>query len=270
MKTVKEIIVEQSLFAKKSLGQNFLTDQNITDKIVRHMDVYSANVIEIGPGPGLLTRSILKQKPKKLTLIEKDTRFESVIKDLIPFFPETEINFINMDALEFDFSVIPEDTKVLANLPYNVASQILVNLIGNSKNIDSMCLMFQKEVAKRITAKPGNSDFSRLSVLTSIFYNAKILFDLSPKLFTPPPKIVSSVVKFDRLDNIPSLDIKKLEKIIFKLFNNKRKQLRKALEEMVPDFMSNFDVYTQDQIKSMATKRPSELSIEEILYIYTR
>lgn len=259
MKTVKEIILEQSLFAKKSLGQNFLTDQNITDKIVRNLDLLDKNIVEIGPGPGLLTRSILLQKPKKLTLIEKDARFENAIYDLKEFFPETEINFLNLDALDFNFSELTPGTIVLANLPYNVASQILVKLIASHKVIDSMCLMFQKEVAKRIVAKAGNSDFSRLSVITSIFYNAKILFDLSPRLFTPAPKVVSSVVKFENLNNNESINIEKLELIIFKLFNNRRKQLRKALENL------NVPV---DYIEKIGHKRPSDLSISEILYIY--
>ena len=180
---------------KKSLGQNFLFDSNITDKIVKYSLPLSNTVIEIGPGAGTLTKSILKLNVNEIILIEKDQSLIKLLQNL-----KEEYNFIkiyNKDALSLPIWKLGNGPReVIANLPYNISTKILINLLKHSSQFDKLTMMFQKEVANRIIAKPGTKYYSRLSVISQLKTKTKILFDIPDTAFFPKPKVQSSLVQF--------------------------------------------------------------------------
>jgi 16S rRNA (adenine1518-N6/adenine1519-N6)-dimethyltransferase len=219
--------------AKKSLGQNFLIDREVLEKIVSITDITNKDVLEIGPGSGNLTTYILKKKPKKLYVVEKDDDLAILLKEKF----DTEIEIINDDILNVSESNISEQKlAVFGNLPYNISTEILskwILNIGSNFWFDSLVLMFQKEVADRIISEFNNSNYGRLSILSSWKLNVKKILDIKPQSFSPRPKIDSSLLLFTPKENFFKLkDPKNLEKITRIFFSQRRKMLKKPFNQV--------------------------------------
>ena len=219
--------------AKKSLGQNFLIDREVLEKIVSITDITNKEVLEIGPGSGNLTTYILKKKPKKLYVVEKDDDLAILLKEKF----DTEIKIINDDILKVSESTISDQKlSVFGNLPYNISTEILskwILNIGSNFWFDSLVLMFQKEVADRIISEFNNSNYGRLSILSSWKLNVKKILDIKPQSFSPRPKIDSSLLLFTPKENFFRLkDPKNLEKITRIFFSQRRKMLKKPFNQV--------------------------------------
>ena len=222
-----------SIKPKKSLGQNFLIDREVLEKIVSITDVTGKEVLEIGPGSGNLTTYILKQKPKKLYVVEKDDELVILLREKF----DTAIEIINADILKISESNISEQKlSVFGNLPYNISTEILskwILNIGSSFWFESLVLMFQKEVADRIISEFNKSNYGRLSILSSWKLNVKKILDIKPKSFSPRPKIDSSLLLFTPRENFFKLkDPKNLEKITRIFFSQRRKMLKKPFNQV--------------------------------------
>lgn len=238
MPPLREVISTYNLRAEKSLGQNFLLDSNITDKIVSFLDgQFSAdmNVFEIGPGPGGLTRSLLRSRVARVIALEYDPRAIEALGDLIAK-AKGRLDVRHADALDVDLRHLSEAPRaIVANLPYNIATPLLINwlkIIAADKNdISVMGLMFQKEVAERIVARPGSKAYGRLSVMAQWLCDVQKVYDLPPSAFTPSPKVSSSIVRFTP-KNLPedSPSFAKVEKITAMAFNQRRKMIRASLK----------------------------------------
>ena len=232
---LKDIISKYEIRAKKSLGQNFLLDLNLTSKIARYAgNLKQSDVLEIGPGPGGLTRSLLNEGARQVVSIEKDNRCIAALEEIQSLFPG-RLKLLQGDALSMNVTqYLTDPIKIIANLPYNIGTELLVRWL-NSKNWpsfwQSMTLMFQKEVANRIVARPGSKAYGRLSVMSQWRCNTKIAFNIPATAFTPPPKVESAVVHFEAL-NKPKFpaEVDKLEFVVSKAFNQRRKMLRGALK----------------------------------------
>ena len=240
--SLRETVEKYGLLAKKSLGQNFLLDMNVTDKIVRSSleaqnikDFSGQCVYEIGPGPGGLTRAVLKAEPEILTVIEMDSRCIEIMRELQEAYGN-KMHIVEGDALKYDYT--PENDlpqNIISNLPYNISVPLLTNWLKNMKQFNSLTLMFQKEVAERITALPDNKNYGRLSVLAQLTCKIKTLFNLNPNCFVPAPKIWSTVLLFQPLAEIPDKDLlSKVEKLTGLAFGQRRKMLRQSLKS-IPD-----------------------------------
>ena len=219
--------------AKKSLGQNFLIDREVLEKIVSITDITNKEVLEIGPGSGNLTTYILKKKPKKLYVVEKDDDLAILLKEKF----DTEIEIINDDILKVSESNISDQKlSVFGNLPYNISTEILskwILNIGSNFWFDSLVLMFQKEVADRIISEFNNSNYGRLSILSSWKLNVKKILDIKPQSFSPRPKIDSSLLLFTPKEKFFKLkDPKNLEKITRIFFSQRRKMLKKPFNQV--------------------------------------
>ena len=224
-------------FAKKSLGQNFLSDKNIIKKIISLTEIKNKNIIEIGSGKGALTEEILSRKPRSLTLIEKDFFLAEELKK--KFSKNKLVKIYNEDVLKFNFEIFNKfDYNIFGNLPYNISSQILVKIIKfNNLNftIKNIVFMFQKELGEKIISKFPSKKYSRISILTN--YKLKILkkFLVSPNCFSPKPKIDSMVIHFQPkyIARYKIKDINNLEKITNILFSNKRKMINKNIKKIL-------------------------------------
>jgi 16S rRNA (adenine1518-N6/adenine1519-N6)-dimethyltransferase len=219
--------------AKKSLGQNFLIDREVLEKIVSITDITNKNILEIGPGSGNLTRYILKQKPKKLYVVEKDDDLAILLKEKF----DNEIKIINDDILKISEDKISDQKlSVFGNLPYNISTEILskwILNIGSNFWFESLVLMFQKEVADRIISQFNNSKYGRLSILSSWKLNIRKIIDIKPQSFSPRPKIDSSLLLFTPKENFFELkDPKNLEKITRIFFSQRRKMLKKPFNQV--------------------------------------
>jgi 16S rRNA (adenine1518-N6/adenine1519-N6)-dimethyltransferase len=218
---------------KKSLGQNFLIDRNVLDKIISTVDITDKEILEIGPGSGNLTRYILKKKPKKVYVIEKDNELVILLKDLF----NNEIKIINEDVLDISEDKISDKRlTVFGNLPYNISTEILSKWIMNmGTNIwfESLVLMFQKEVADRIIATSNTSKYGRLSILSNWKLDIKKIIDIKPQSFSPRPKIDSSLLLFTPKKKIFELkSAKNLEMITRIFFSQRRKMLKKPFKQI--------------------------------------
>lgn len=226
-------------FAKKSLGQNFLIDNNIIKKILNLTEIKDRDIIEIGPGQGALTNEILKKKPKSLIVIEKDNKLVEELK--VKYSKNKIIKIFNADILKFDIEKISKRNSVIfGNLPYNISSQILVKIIKFKRwppKFGNLILMFQKELAEKIIGKFSTAGYGRLSILTSYRLNIIKNFLVSPNCFFPKPKINSMVVSFQpknkTIFNIKNIN--NLEKITNILFSNKRKMINKNLKKILSE-----------------------------------
>ena len=221
------------IIAKKSLGQNFLTDRNILEKIVNIVDIKNKIILEVGPGTGNLTSFILKQKPKKIFVIEKD---DNLAKNLNENFGE-QLTIINDDILNIDEnSLFDEKVIVFGNLPYNISTEILSKWIINLKDnfwFDHLILMFQKEVAERIISNFNNSTYGRLSILANWKLEIKKICDIKPQSFSPKPKIDSSLLFFTPKKKFFKFkDPKNLEKVTRIFFSQRRKMLKKPFNQL--------------------------------------
>ena len=219
--------------AKKSLGQNFLIDREVLEKIVSVTDIVNKEVLEIGPGSGNLTTYILKQKPKKLYVVEKDDNLAILLREKF----DTEIEIINEDILKVsEDKITDQKLSVFGNLPYNISTEILSRWILNLDSnfwFESLVLMFQKEVADRIVSEFNNSKYGRLSILSNWKLNVKKIIDIKPQSFSPRPKIDSSLLLFTPKENFFELkDPKNLEKITRIFFSQRRKMLKKPFNQV--------------------------------------
>lgn len=235
--SVRDMIQEHGLLAKKSLGQNFLCQANILSRIVRVAGALNqVSVLEVGPGPGGLTRAILDAGAIHLTSIEKDERFLPLLAR-VQAVSDERLTILSGDALQ----LVPQEVsatplKIIANLPYNVGTALLTQWLANLHGIESLTLMFQKEVALRIVAEPRTKDYGRLSVLCQWLCNVGLAFDLPPSVFFPAPKVTSTVVHLVP-KQLPAEEVKvlfpKVEKITAHAFGQRRKMLRSSLKNLV-------------------------------------
>ncbi|MDF0600888.1 16S rRNA (adenine(1518)-N(6)/adenine(1519)-N(6))-dimethyltransferase RsmA [Psychromarinibacter sp. C21-152] len=237
---LREVIAAHGLRAKKSLGQNFLLDLNLTARIARVAgDLSRCDVLEVGPGPGGLTRGLLAEGARKVLAVEKDGRCLPALAEIQAAYPG-RLEVIEGDALAVDpLAHLMPPIRVAANLPYNVGTELLVRWLTPKDwppFWESLTLMFQREVAQRIVAQPGSKAYGRLAVLAQWRCDARIALDLPPEAFTPPPKIRSAVVHLTALPapRFPA-DPEMLQKVTAAAFNQRRKMLRAALKGLAPD-----------------------------------
>lgn len=238
---LRDVIARYELAAKKSLGQNFLLDLNLTRKIARAAgDISEQTIIEIGPGPGGLTRALLMEGAKRVIAIERDERCLPALNEISTRYPG-RLTIEAGDALKVDWTKLVDGAHpvtIAANLPYNIASVLLVDWLETEPWppwFDRMVLMFQREVAERITAQPRSKAYGRLSVLAQWRTQARIVINLPPEAFTPPPKVASAVVDFRPIPNPePSCRVATLSRVTAAAFGQRRKMLRSSLKQLTP------------------------------------
>ncbi|WP_170338280.1 16S rRNA (adenine(1518)-N(6)/adenine(1519)-N(6))-dimethyltransferase RsmA [Ruegeria arenilitoris] len=259
---LREVIAKHQLSARKSLGQNFLLDLNLTAKIARQAgDLSQCDVLEIGPGPGGLTRGLLAEGARKVVAVEKDIRCIAALQEIAAAYPG-RLEVINGDALEIDpLEHLTPPIRVAANLPYNVGTELLVRWLTPPEwppFWQSLTLMFQREVAERIVAQPGSKAYGRLAILAQWRAEARIAMSLPPGAFTPPPKVSSAVVHLTaRPEPRFPADADTLSRVVAAAFNQRRKMLRAALKGLTPDIE---DRLTAAGIKP--TERAEQVSLE--------
>jgi 16S rRNA (adenine1518-N6/adenine1519-N6)-dimethyltransferase len=244
--------------AKKSLGQNFLTDRIVLEKIVNITEIKNKTIMEVGPGTGNLTSFILKKEPKKVFVVEKDNILAENLNNIF----KDQLTIINDDILNINEHLLfNEKVTVFGNLPYNISTEILSKWIVNLKEnfwFDSLILMFQKEVADRIIAKFNTSTYGRLSILSNWKLNIKKICDIKPESFSPRPKIDSSLLFFSPKKNFYKIDDpKNLEKITRVFFNHRRKMLKKPFNQLF-----NGDQKVLDKLKIDLNLRPQNLDFD--------
>ena len=249
--------------AKKSLGQNFLTDRDILEKITTIVPIKDKHILEVGPGTGNLTSFILKNDPKEMIVIEKD---DELANNLDKIFNE-QITIINDDVLNVDeTSLFKEKITVFGNLPYNISTEILSKWIVNLKEdswFNHLILMFQKEVADRIIARSNTSAYGRLSILSHWKLNIEKICDIKPECFSPRPKIDSSLLLFSPKDKFFKIkDPKNLEKVTKVFFNQRRKMLKKPFNQLF-----NGDQKILDELKIDLNLRPQNLDFNTYYYL---
>ena len=244
--------------AKKSLGQNFLIDKNIIDKIINIVPITNNEILEVGPGTGNLTKEILKNNPSKMYLVEKDSFLVESLKEII----SEKVKIFNKDILKFDENSISKNKIIVfGNLPYNISTEILSRWVTNLKKdywFSDLILMFQKEVADRIIAKSNTSTYGRLSILANWRLNINKICDISPESFSPRPKIQSSLIHFTCKENFAEIkDPLNLEKITRIFFSHRRKMLKKPFNQI---FNGNTDLLRKLNIDLKL--RPQNLDFE--------
>ena len=260
---LRDVIETHGLAAKKSLGQNFLFDLNLTRRIARSAaPLDQATIIEIGPGPGGLTRALLAEGANKVIAVERDARAIPALTEIAAHYPG-RLHIIEGDALDVDWpSLIDGPTRIVANLPYNIGTPLLLGWLTKGPwppFYDSLTLMFQKEVALRIAAAPGSDDYGRLSVICQWRCHCKKLFDVNRSAFTPPPKITSSIVQLmPRAKPDIECTVTELEKVTAAAFGQRRKMLRSSLKSI---FASPEEVL--EKLNITATKRAEELPVND-------
>lgn len=227
------VVARHGLAPKKALGQNFLFDLNLTAKVARASgDLEGAEVLEIGPGPGGLTRALIGLGAARVVAVERDPRCLAALAEIEAHWPG-RLEVIEADALRFDASgVFDGPFRIVANLPYNIGTELLIRWIASAHwppRWDSLTLMFQREVAERIVAVPGSKAYGRLSVLAGWRTEARIMFDVPPEAFTPAPKVVSSVISLRPRAEPIDVPLKALEQVTAAAFGQRRKMLRRSL-----------------------------------------
>ena len=259
---LREVIATHELVAKKQLGQNFLLDLDLTARIARAAgDLKGCDVLEVGPGPGGLTRGLLAEGARKVLAVEKDPRCIPALEEIAAHYPG-RLEFILGDALEVNvLEHLEAPVRICANLPYNVGTELLVRWLTPKvwpAFWQSLTLMFQREVAERIVAKPGSNHYGRLAILAQWRTDARIVLSLPPEAFSPPPKVHSAVVHLTALPEprFPA-DPKVLERVTAVAFNQRRKMLRSALKSLGPDI--------EDRLRAAGiepTRRAEEIPLE--------
>jgi 16S rRNA (adenine1518-N6/adenine1519-N6)-dimethyltransferase len=257
---LRAVIARHGIAARKSLGQNFILDLNLTGRIARAAGpIDSGTTIEIGPGPGGLTRALLAEGARRVIAIERDPRCLAALAELAAAY-SGRIEIIDGDALALDPAVLTEaPRRIVANLPYNIATALLLRWLDRIGEYESLTLMFQREVAERLVAAPRSPAYGRLSVLVQWLCEAKILFDIPPRAFTPAPKVISSVVRLvPRAAPLAPADKAVLERVTAAAFGQRRKMLRSSLKSLgvpVEALLAEAGV--------TATARAEELSVVE-------
>lgn len=237
---LREVIALSSLNAQKKFGQNFILDLNLTRKIARSAgNLSDSTIIEIGPGPGGLTRALFLEGANRVVAIEKDPRCFAVLEGLKEIAGD-QFQLIEGDALKIDYAALTKgSTKIIANLPYNVSTPLLIHWLKHMDLFDSLTLLFQKEVAERIVAKPKTEFYGRLSVIAQLCSTPEIVFDIPPQAFVPAPKVTSTLVHFKKAETKLSLEwIQKLEYVTQLAFAQRRKMLRVSLKALMPSISS--------------------------------
>ena len=265
---LKTILEKHQLWANKSLGQHFLHDETVCQRMVKHLHLKDSAVVEIGPGPGSLTDILLKEGPKFLLAVEKDQRFINILKEF-HITEGTHFNVVQADALN---TSIPQLLKsmdqqghyhIVANLPYNIGTELLIRWIADINNIASITVMLQKEVVDRMRAKVGGSDYGRLAIILQSCFEVQELFRISPQAFIPPPKVFSSVAYLKPKQNIPSSDVlKTLEKLTAMAFCYRRKMLRSSIGKSLPAIVWQ---EVCDTLKIDETKRPEQIDVQTFI-----
>ncbi len=260
---LREVIARHGLMAKKSLGQNFLLDLNLTGKVARAAgDLDGATVIEVGPGPGGLTRALLSHGAKRVIAIERDERCLSALAEIQAHY-HGRLEVLQGDALRTDFHTLAggETVRIVANLPYNIGTELLVGWLTAEPwppFYASLTLMFQREVAERIVAAPDSGSYGRLAVLAGWRTEARIAFDLPAQAFTPPPKVTSAVVHLvPRPEPLPC-DASKLSRVTQAAFGQRRKMLRQSLKSLGGETLLG-------KVGIDGTRRAETLSVEEFV-----
>ena len=261
---LRDVIRDHDLRASKVLGQNFILDLNLTRRIARTAGQSGSSplnkIIEIGPGPGGLTRGLLMEGAEHVTVIEADERFRPALEDISKAYPD-KLSVVMGDALKINHNEILEGGyKIVANLPYNIATPLLIKWLSQSPiRWDSLTLMFQKEVAQRICAQPGDDAYGRLAVLSNWLADTTIEFDVSADVFVPPPKVTSAIVTLvPREQPLAEADLSILEKVTAAAFGQRRKMLRASLKQITPETESILLACNIDP-----TRRAETLTIEE-------
>ncbi len=264
---LKDLLIEHDLWAKKSLGQNFLLDPNITETIAKKALINDRVVLEIGPGPGGLTRGLLNHGAKQVFAVEKDVRCIHLLQSLVSA-SEGRLHLIEKDALKFKLSDFVTEYSldapfhIVANLPYNIGTQLLLNWFKDLDWIGSMTLMFQKEVAERMVATPGTDAYGRLSILCQYLCMCKIIMHLPPSAFTPAPKVHSAVIQLvpKKLSDEEKKLLPLLERVTALAFGQRRKMLKSSLKSLLKE----------NEIEALGispTMRPEELALDSFLKI---
>ena len=275
--STSQLVQQHNLITKKNLGQNFIFDHNFTRKIVASTgNLEQKLVLEIGPGPGCLTRSILEQPITKLICIEKDARCLPILSQIQQHF--SQLTIINDDALLIDENTLfnNQKFKIIANLPYNIGTVLIFKWLNNLQNIKSMHLMLQKEVAERIAATANSKNYCRLSANINLLCQTKILFLVNKSIFTPPPKVTSAIIEIiprntEQLNAISSgnffdknFSLKKYQLVVNAAFNQPRKMLRQSLKSI---FLPNMAEKTLEKLNINPCLRPENLSIADFCKI---
>ena len=253
---LREVIKRYGLGARRELGQHFLLDLNLCARIVRAAgDLSGCNVIEIGPGPGGLTRALLDSGATSVTAVELDDRCATALEDLLLAHPG-RLRVVRGDALEMDVAGLVEaPRRIVANLPYNIATPLLIGWLGQIGDFQGLTCMFQREVAYRLAARPGAKDYGRLSVIVQWLCEVRLEFNVAMQAFTPPPKVASSIVSLTpRPHPLASADRQALETITRAAFGQRRKMLRSSLKELDLDLES---------LGIEPTARAEELDVEQ-------
>ena len=256
---LKNIKKKYKIIPKKQLGQNFIFDQNILNKIISNiLPIKNFDIIEIGPGPGGLTLAILKNNPKKMTLIEKDSSFCNIINNILKQYNHIESNLIIDDFLNFNLEKhINSNTKIVSNLPYYLSTKILLKVLPLYDGIKEVMFTFQKEVADRIISGPNSKNYSRLSVIVQSVCDIKKKQNLPAKIFYPTPKVSSTVLTFVRKKKIIINNFKSLEELTKLAFNKRRKSIKNSLKTInnISHFLKKLNI--ED------TLRPEQISVDQ-------
>lgn len=253
---LRDVIRRHGLDARRSLGQHFLLDQNLTDRVVRAAGpLEGVSVIEIGPGPGGLTRSLLAAGPARVVAIEKDARCAAAMRELADAVPG-RLEVVEADALDIDVRALaPAPRKIVANLPYNIATPLLIGWLRAATDFSGFTLMLQREVAQRLAAAPGSAAYGRLSVLAQWLARVEFQFAVDRRAFVPPPRVTSAVVNLTpRPEPLAAADWRTLETVTQAAFGQRRKMLRSSLKTLGIDAAA---------AGIEPTRRAEELSVEE-------
>jgi 16S rRNA (adenine1518-N6/adenine1519-N6)-dimethyltransferase len=267
---LREVIEAHGLAAKKSLGQNFLFDLNLTRRIARSAGpLNQATVIEVGPGPGGLTRALLAEGARRVIAVERDARALPALAEIAAHYPN-RLQVIEGDAMDVDWAkLIDGPTRIVANLPYNIGTPLLLGWLTHGAwppFYESLTLMFQKEVALRIAAAPGSDDYGRLSVICQWRCTCKKLFDVNRSAFTPPPKITSSIVQLiPRTKPDVDCNVRALEKVTAAAFGQRRKMLRSSLKSVF-----NAPEVILESLNINPTRRAEELAVNDFARLALR
>ena len=264
MPPLREVIARHGIVARKSLAQNFLLDLNLTGRIARAAGpLEHATVVEVGPGPGALTRALLAAGARQILAIERDERCLTALGDIAAAYPG-RLELVAGDALRLDpVGLSDAPRKIVANLPYNIATPLLIGWLDRIGEYESLTLMFQREVAERLTAAPRSKSYGRLSVLVQWLAEPQILFDIPPRAFVPPPKVTSSVVRIvPRREPLAPADRLALERVTAAAFGQRRKMLRSSLKTLGIPMESLLD-----RAGVPPTARAEELTVAEFCSI---